>query len=67
MSSWGTTVSGRHLAGGRDGHLPDADHVVAVAGEQGLAGGGPGHGQALGRVGAGGAGHLRQVYTYSIM
>ena len=48
------------LAGG-DGDLPDADLVVGVAGEQGLAVGGPGHGQALGLDGglvAGAAGHL---------
>ena len=44
-----------------DGHLPDADLVVRVPGEQGLAVSGPGHGQALGLdwgLVAGAAGHL---------
>jgi len=35
----------------RNRHLPDADGVVGVTGEQGLAVGGPGQGQALGLVG----------------
>ena len=49
------------LAGGGDGDGPDADLVVGVSGEEGLAVGGPGHGQALGLDGglvAGPAGHL---------
>lgn len=41
------------LARCRDGHLPDADGVVAVAGEQGLAVGRPGERQALWWVGLG--------------
>lgn len=35
----------------RNGHLPDADGVVGVAGEQGLSVSGPGQRQALGLVG----------------
>lgn len=35
----------------RNRHLPDADGVVGVAGEQSLAVGGPGQGQALGLIG----------------
>ena len=38
--------------------LPHADQVVAVSGEQGLAITGPGEGGALGRLSAGGPGHL---------
>lgn len=39
--------SGSCLSLGSDRHLPHADLVVRVAGEQGLAVGGPGQGQAL--------------------
>lgn len=37
----------------RDGHLPDTDGVVRVAGEQSLTIGGPGQRQALGLIGLG--------------
>ena len=46
------------LSGG-DGHLPHPDEVVGVAGEEGLAVGGPGHRQALRGVATGAAGDLR--------
>ena len=47
------------LAARRHGDLPNTDDVVRVAGEQGLSVRGPGHGKALGRIGACVAGHLR--------
>ena len=47
--------------------LPDADEVVTVAGEERLAVGGPGEGEALRRQAGGGARHLRPQLLHHVL